>query len=998
MRRPASAILVAALIVASVLAPVAGAGLATAQGPPDNAGGNGNGNGGGPPDNAGGNGNGNGGGPPDHAGPPGHAGVPSSNVEVRGPPGLATAQGPPEHAGVWDVTSSAHSSDLSVTIESTESGEVVMQLTDDVNPEGREVSVNATTLEDVLGERPTTAVGTHESGERWSSPIEYANGSATWSVPHFSTNTVTFEGTVSITGTFAGGSSVDYSLSAVDSVDNFSVNVTGSLSTESDTKTGTIAGGDSLPLSVAGNAQPSDATVTVTRQGQFTRNPLERYGDDSATGQRIALGTYGGTAANSELKIKPDKSGEVSSLTLNITRADGVDYDPNVDIYIVQESPDQVYGEGTLVKSGHNPSWTTGEKTITLDSTYSVNADTSYTVEFVTNSAGGDEYNYLGVASQDTASSAWYSNTEGGTSDSYADITYDINTVPADVTVEGDSSVSFGSLSDGETATETVPISLSTDQLNTSTSTSSDLEMSVEYTERTETVDPIVSVNGHDTGYSGRLSDGETVTLDADKSWIQEGTNTISVSAPGGSGDAPQQTVSLNYQHRSTDQVDVEHQSTAWEESFNVSRTFADATGSPTLNATFSTNVVTIETAEYRINGGEWSTVPSYQLKGTTLVAELPDVSSGDTLTVRATGRRVQARNGEIRVLEPTVYGDDLDTKIEVVSRSEGFNLDVTETQSSAQTHYLANPSWDSDTYVYRDSNGRQAIYLPNANAGSTARVRTSELIVRPSRAIEVVVEEPQTPRFRLRAGDTAGSDSVEVEWSDVQSTETYTLVDETNDRNVINSEVTNGAVTFTTDGDAITYSITVAEESSGAAVAVGGGGGSGGGFGLDVFALFGGLAVGLIGLTWAGRRFLGATSIKSNALLLVGGGLLGTVAIEAVTARSLLSDLAFVAADVIGDGAGGFLASGAGSVALGVVILLVTYLIHSRLISLPRTLWLLVAGLDVLWIVNAITDGALASGLEEVSPLAWLILLVGGVALLWRILQPRDIIIGGKK
>ena len=53
--------------------------------------------------------------------------------------------------------------------------------------------------------------------------------------------------------------------------------------------------------------------------------------------------------------------------------------------------------------------------------------------------------------------------------------------------------------------------------------------VSVTRDEITETVDPSISINGQTSAHSGTLDEGQTISLDVDESWIEFGSNTISV-------------------------------------------------------------------------------------------------------------------------------------------------------------------------------------------------------------------------------------------------------------------------------------------------------------------------------------------------------------------------------------------------------------------------------------------------------------------------------------
>lgn len=928
-----------------------------------------------------------GGASPAHAGPPDHAGVPSSNVEVQGD----GSGGPPDHAAAWGVASSAHSGDLSVTIEA--SSGLTITLTDDVNSDGREVSVNASAVEQALGERPQVAYGVNsESGERWSSEVRYEDGAAVISVPHFSTNTATFSGSVSVGGTFSDGESTTYSLSSNDSISNLSVNVTGTTATETDTATMSSSGDGTLSLSVEGNAEPSDASVTVENTGTSnTQNFFEDQGDGTQDGQRRIGDNADGTARNGEIKFVPSQDGKLSELVVQ-TNDYGSGNPPAFDIY-VSEQFDGTYGQGTQVASGVSLPASTATTTIDITD-ISVSQGTTYAIEFVVpsiNANGADDWAAIPV---DNSPSTNHLSIDGSKKAMYPDVTTTTTAATAtSVSVTGDSSVSFGDIAPGGSATATVPISLTTTSLDVTTGTGADLSVSADYTEKTTTVDPAVSINGNTTDYSGSLSDGSTVSLSADEAWLQSGTNTIDVSAGSGSlsADAPTPAVILDYSHTASDDISVEHDSTEWEESFNVSHTYANATDSASITASFDENVVKIEDAEYRIDGGAWSTLSDYSLDGTQFVANFASISDGSTVDVRVNGRKVQTFNGDITVVEATVEGDDLDTLIRVQNPSEGFRIDVSNTSSSDKLHYAGNPSYDARDYSVVGSQGSQVLHLPAANDGSEARIRTAPISLSPDGEIEAVVVNADEPRFSIREGETSGSSVVGVTYSDTVSGERYVLHSETRDRD-IDADRAESPVHFQASGSDATY--TILQEDSGGAAVVSIGDESGG-QPLGIIALVGSISVGMLGLAYGGRR-LGIRGSRSTLVLLLGGGVLGFIGVEAVTERSVLSDLVFAIGQVLGRTGGGFAQSGIGSIILSVGGLLGLRLLDRATGWVPTWLfWVSGAGLSI-YSVESIAPGTLTSGLSEVSPLLWLLGAIAVVVFLWRRSAGPSIIVQG--
>ncbi|MDQ2054337.1 hypothetical protein RBH22_06895, partial [Halobellus sp. H-GB7] len=381
-------------------------------------------------------------------------------------------------------------------------GQMALVFRDAEDHESREIAVDAGLLREALGYTPETVRGTHSSGETWRSEATYEDGSLVMTIESFSSNTVTFSGEVDVSMTGAtNGTSAQWELSDYDSASDVTINTTGVTNSETESASATLTDGDSLSLDVAGTTAASDASVTFNGRsssswhnvsgsdspsGQFSPsiggnldptgpgsnnkpvlevtahhgstssyNPVDTHGDGTNDqGWNIAGDDSNNAKTWIELRVQPDASGEVTELTVNIDRVYGNEYNPNVDVYMVHETPDTTQGEGTLVKENWNPSWTTGTQTVTLDTPYKIQSGQDYTIEFVTtNSDGDDTGDYLDIATDDSASSVWVmSDSLGGTTrEDYADIGLKITQPVNDLSVGGDVSASFGDFADSET-------------------------------------------------------------------------------------------------------------------------------------------------------------------------------------------------------------------------------------------------------------------------------------------------------------------------------------------------------------------------------------------------------------------------------------------------------------------------------------------------------------------------------------------------------------------
>jgi hypothetical protein len=79
----------------------------------------------------------------------------------------------------------------------------------------------------------------------------------------------------------------------------------------------------------------------------------------------------------------------------------------------------------------------------------------------------------------------------------------------------------------------------------------------------------------------------------------------------------------------------------------------------------------------------------------------------------------------------------------------------------------------------------------------------------------------------------------------------------------------------------------------------------------------------------------------------------------------------------------------------IAVSILILLYLLDTRLLDLPRWTYLATGIPLALWIIETLTSGALSAAFAEVGALAWLLVILGSLALLWRVLQPTIVRIG---
>lgn len=175
---------------------------------------------------------------------------------------------------------------------------------------------------------------------------------------------------------------------------------------------GTGSQGEPSPTQLTNaNIQGSGPSASVVAGGTVSYNPVDDQGNGEADITGDLVGDDGGNSnTQSEIRIEPTESGSISSIAPNIKDTYGSDYGATVDIYITQEAgPDGVYGEGTLVKSGWDPDWTTGSQQITI-SEYDVQGGSTYSIEFVTTSSDNDDtFDGITIGVDTSASSDWFS-------------------------------------------------------------------------------------------------------------------------------------------------------------------------------------------------------------------------------------------------------------------------------------------------------------------------------------------------------------------------------------------------------------------------------------------------------------------------------------------------------------------------------------------------------------------------------------------------------------
>ncbi|WP_435093418.1 hypothetical protein [Halorubrum sp. N11] len=655
----------------------------------------------------------------------------------------------------------------------------------------------------------------------------------------------------------------------------------------------------------------------------------------------------------------------------------------------------------------------TGSETIDVSGSESVNVDVSWTEVTETRdlslSQGGTEvWSHAGTLgdgetvsqsldlSQESSELAFSTAGNADVDLSWTEVT---ETQDPTVTVGGSTVSHTGTLGDGETVTESV--TLSTGSQSADVSVNGPVDVSAEWTEVTKTRDPAVEVNGETVGHSETLADGETVSLDANASWLQEGTNRVNVSTNSPTS-GPASLVGLEYSHGAETTTSATVEETTWSQTTNVSNTWPSARSNATATLPMNDRVVDVRNVEVRYNGTTWEPVAEseYALNGTDLSVQLGDVGEGSTTEVRATGSKVRVEDGAITVLEPTTSSDTLNTRLQVDDAGPDFAVSVDSTVFSDRVHYAENATWGEttgDTTITAE--GGQRLAMPNATAGAEATVRTWP--------IEVAVAQDELTVGEL-AGDRSepglavegdGKAAVDYTFVDAADATPYILYSETNA--IVRDEgLASSPITLTDDNSEETLIFQVDDGSasgSGSGSNAGGGGPgimdpAGGGSVLGQLqglvpdsrilvigvALLGGLAV-------VGRRTGVITESRTDAATSAASSAAGTIG--GLIERILANEIVFGV--LILGGAAGLLMSGILSEQATLIV---------ALGAVPVALFLVLQQFDAfdfrIWVGSTALVGVL--GIQVLAPQlgetlveeTGVILVVGVLALGWRALS----------
>ena len=596
-------------------------------------------------------------------------------------------------------------------------------------------------------------------------------GSAVGPMGIVSANSPEYNGSVTLNGNAASdGSTFSYELESTDGVDDFSVDLIGTINEQQRA----LSGSSTETVDIDGTLDPVDSSISVGHvEGSVGYS-------GTGTGNRPS----GDTTKNVTL----DGAETLQSLTISGYMRDGNEFRTdyvNYDVYIDGEYVDSHSHKGGEPYSGTRSQTTTG-----------INKSIDGDMEIDIVPTGGD--------------GRWR----------WDDWSAQAEVPPESVSVSVNGGPST-TLNDGESTD--ADLDLGSNDIAVDVTGNGSANWQIDTTERTGTRDPSVTINGETVSYSGTLGDGTTQSLTVDESWIKNGTNNVSVSTNDPSS-GPGSLVDIDYSHDTNGTVHTTTlNSTTWEGFYNVSNTYGSDVSDTVVTLPFSENVIDIDTVRMRTNGGSWQSPNSWGLSNAKLGVNIGDVNAGDTVDVRARGRKVNVENGQIEVTKPTVEGDRLETEFKIENAESDFGIDVGRTSSGSNLHYLESSSWSSDETTKFD--GSQTLQLPNAPTGGTATVTTAPIKVDPL-AGDVYVEWASDatntePRFHVKPGDREGDTVSYAFTSGVTGTE-YSLYSES-EGIVRDSGTANSPVWFEDDDSQETFQILTESSSS---VSTGGGGG----------------------------------------------------------------------------------------------------------------------------------------------------------------------------
>lgn len=475
------------------------------------------------------------------------------------------------------------------------------------------------------------------------------------------------------------------------------------------------------------------------------------------------------------------------------------------------------------------------------------------------------------------------------------------------VSVDGSTEISVtGRFDPGDTRTSEVDLATGDHSVSTAVS-SGYVDVSIDLQEVTETTDPGVKFNSSSgtewVNHTGTLQDGESVDLSSSvNTSILNGDVDLTVAASEGvSADAPVGQVDLDYSHDAISEQAVTYDGEVFSERYAFQRTWSEEQDNAQVTIPFDGNVVEIRELTKEINDSgspiELSS-SDYTLENESLTVDLGTVATNETVAIDLAASKVRSVNGEISVTEPTVLGDELATEITIDSYSSDFHIEHDSTEGGEDIHYTYDESWSNpQAYDRVSEDGTQALYLPNAGAGSITRISSVPIELEPSGgSVDARVQSAGAePRFSF--ADSTTADSVTVTWEDTTSGVTYQLYSLTDDDEV-DRGTAQSPVEFTVSNPG-GLELIIYELGSGGSDVVGAASSSDGlPFGLDRISIMIGSVLALGLLLWISSKV--GDSRTSTIVVFLGGAVVILVVVQSFAPEVVAEILAGGISDAI--------------------------------------------------------------------------------------------------
>jgi hypothetical protein len=496
---------------------------------------------------------------------------------------------------------------------------------------------------------------------------------------------------IDITNTSSTGGTETFQLGDYDSVTSGpAIHLTGVMNEEWDNESWSSLSGDiTRNIDVAGEYQPAGPSangkpqmkVTAGQYPELEEAVVDLQGDGSTDTEAIFLGDGGDDSTyDGWVQIQPSDNFTIKNITVNIGQAYGADYDPDASIDIESMSD----GSVTTVKSGWDPSWSEGHQTVSLDTLYEVSSGEKYRVHFKTGRTDNDgNADRLFLAYDSSGTDEWMELAVA--SEGYADIKYGGSKTLSELNVSSDTgeTLSFGPFSEGETKTAEFPISLSTSEVSLSGTNGVSFDAKLQFKERVGTRDPGVELNGINKTHDGVLGDGNTTTLTWDDTDLNKnGDNTVDVSLPDLSADAPEMLVDYTFETTTTKTWPTAEYVSANYSLANVTKMQIDVEMS-NADGTFYVEKWT---------GSSWSTVTSTSITTNgTHTLDPPTISDSNTVRARVTFEETasnpyaelksdtaffEAHGAEATITDPPDNADVNDEDVTVSADIEDYEFD----------------------------------------------------------------------------------------------------------------------------------------------------------------------------------------------------------------------------------------------------------------------------------------------------------------------------------